>query len=784
MKKILFFLLLGHFLNAQNGYIGHSNGQEITIDLLTARYAIPEEGGCIIAKNEGVVHIDSSLESFLSQCERFIAVTSKKDQAFLDLGQEFGINRSFIRKIVPISGGCTILTQTPSLSLDVTQSYEDVSELMINDVVTTIYRDSTISGFIREIPFVEALETEYFRGETVKINDGYYVVKNVPNSNWNGNEPDGTFVIEGVDQNPSGVNLFRYSEELEDQGYWARAGSPDGFSIIPNCEIAPDGTRTADRFVYANSSPLRSHTVNNTISIISGEDYTVSMYIKVPSAASNNDMKVRVELNDFSAGRTTIEPDIVNKGWARYSVTLTANATNASSFVDIDFAESGVDVGDTLILWGLQFEPGSMTDYKRTELTPTEEGTVYLHYVPKHDIISIDELYTTLDDTELIQSALDYANVENISTVLLKKDRTLTDTLTVPINVTLKGMSTSNTVGGTYEKLKTIVYLDLQDSTKTAITFVGEGDDQLTGNSVRDIAFIPISKGNALINTGNVIKGNIENVNMASWTDDERYFNYGIILGAGSLDNVIRDCSFLHLNRSGIFSVSSAIMKIDNCRVTEAVHGVEVTSAALYIDGMWIENIDSSAVVFYGNLCHINRLYTEDVPKDTTVASRTLNIKKCSVFSVMNSDLQGGQLVADSLQTYIYLDSVRIATVMNNQIQASRINLKTTSQTGYVTWINNVESNNSDEKVIEGFTHVYDKDKIIIIGSTGQNSFMASDNWMPHLKTNKLSFDTYTATEASALTPDAPMVIYVSSTNGTFTSVGFWGYVSSTWAKL
>lgn len=42
----------------------------------------------------------------------------------------------------------------------------------------------------------------------------------------------------------------------------------------------------------------------------------------------------------------------------------------------------------------------------------------------------------------------------------------------------------------------------------------------------------------------------------------------------------------------------------------------------------------------------------------------------------------------------------------------------------------------------------------------------------------------FTATEASALTLDDGILIYVTSTNGTFTSVGFWGVVSGAWSKL
>jgi hypothetical protein len=40
------------------------------------------------------------------------------------------------------------------------------------------------------------------------------------------------------------------------------------------------------------------------------------------------------------------------------------------------------------------------------------------------------------------------------------------------------------------------------------------------------------------------------------------------------------------------------------------------------------------------------------------------------------------------------------------------------------------------------------------------------------------------ATMASALTPAAGMIVFVTSTDGTFTSVGFWGYDGSAWSKF
>lgn len=57
----------------------------------------------------------------------------------------------------------------------------------------------------------------------------------------------------------------------------------------------------------------------------------------------------------------------------------------------------------------------------------------------------------------------------------------------------------------------------------------------------------------------------------------------------------------------------------------------------------------------------------------------------------------------------------------------------------------------------------------------GDITVTGTTNWRP---------EQYTATEASALTPSNGDLIYVTSTDATFTSVGFWGYENGSWSKL
>jgi len=45
-------------------------------------------------------------------------------------------------------------------------------------------------------------------------------------------------------------------------------------------------------------------------------------------------------------------------------------------------------------------------------------------------------------------------------------------------------------------------------------------------------------------------------------------------------------------------------------------------------------------------------------------------------------------------------------------------------------------------------------------------------------------FNTITSAKASSITPKEGMFVFVSDTDATFTSVGFWGYENGSWLKL
>lgn len=98
-----------------------------------------------------------------------------------------------------------------------------------------------------------------------------------------------------------------------------------------------------------------------------------------------------------------------------------------------------------------------------------------------------------------------------------------------------------------------------------------------------------------------------------------------------------------------------------------------------------------------------------------------------------------------------------------------------TDATGPVTEISN--------QLISKFTDATDATRTSQLVFTGVNSATTVDLL-------KLGGEGYaqltgiTATSASAITASAGMIVFVNSTNGTFTSVGFWGYDGSAWSKF
>ena len=65
-----------------------------------------------------------------------------------------------------------------------------------------------------------------------------------------------------------------------------------------------------------------------------------------------------------------------------------------------------------------------------------------------------------------------------------------------------------------------------------------------------------------------------------------------------------------------------------------------------------------------------------------------------------------------------------------------------------------------------------------------QTQLIASDGIINISTVGAIKGNPITATAASALTPAESDVVFVSDTNGTFTSIGYWQYKNSAWAAM
>jgi hypothetical protein len=153
----------------------------------------------------------------------------------------------------------------------------------------------------------------------------------------------------GLRVEPAATNLALRSEEFENAG-WTAVGTP---TVTANTTEALDGTMTAD--TIEDDDGAASEGEQQTLATTSGAAYTLSVYAKAGTST-----KLRLS-NDG----TTCDFAVTSE-WERYTCT-DASASGTSTTQQILVGHATSDTG-TLVLWGAQFESGSVaTSYIRTE---------------------------------------------------------------------------------------------------------------------------------------------------------------------------------------------------------------------------------------------------------------------------------------------------------------------------------------------------------------------------------------------------------------------------------
>ena len=196
-----------------------------------------------------------------------------------------------------------------------------------------------------------------------------------------------------------GYNLWTYSEQLQ-QSVWTKTQT----SVVADIVVAPDGLTTAD--VAFETIVNSTHGISRGQAVISGNDYSVSFYIKdqgrryfqIRSAVnlSTNNATIPVAMLDLTTetvvsnnGFFRVAPTItsVGSGWYKIEYGLIANSTATSTAIVIEYSTDGTttsysgDVTKGMAIWGLQIsQTSTVKTYQKTVATAGGNGFVTTWY--------------------------------------------------------------------------------------------------------------------------------------------------------------------------------------------------------------------------------------------------------------------------------------------------------------------------------------------------------------------------------------------------------------------
>jgi hypothetical protein len=170
------------------------------------------------------------------------------------------------------------------------------------------------------------------------------------------------------------ANLVLRSEEFGTT--WTAPGLS---AVTPNTTVAPNGVTTADTLVET-TGVSEVHRVSQTISVVSGTTYTLSVFAKQgsrqyvylgfgPNATWNGTgVNGFFDLQNGTIGTSvncTATIVAYPNGWYRCTVTSTPTVTNAGAIANIGASSNGIaqtytgDGSNAVILWGAQLEQGA-----------------------------------------------------------------------------------------------------------------------------------------------------------------------------------------------------------------------------------------------------------------------------------------------------------------------------------------------------------------------------------------------------------------------------------------
>lgn len=311
---------------------------------------------------------------------------------------------------------------------------------------------------------------------------------------------------------PTRTNICLRSEEFDNVS-WVDNSQ---MTVTSNINVSPDGTKTADKIVYADNAT--DGTVTQNITVADATDYELSIWMKGRVGGE----KVRIDFSSTTAGTNGTERTLTTE-WVRYTENLLSDAT-ARGFSIRCLTSSG---NQTFYVWGAQME---LSDYRTTYIKTTTvsvtrateelntggdsttfnsaEGVLYCEISALFDdltrrVISISDgtndntFYISYDTTTNQVTA--FVNVGAVPQATINSTQTITDVLKIAFKykvndfaLWINGVEVGTDTSGSVPSASTIDVFDIQRG-DTANKFYGKIKDArvyktaLDDNSLKEL---------------------------------------------------------------------------------------------------------------------------------------------------------------------------------------------------------------------------------------------------------------------------------------------------------
>lgn len=198
---------------------------------------------------------------------------------------------------------------------------------------------------------------------------------------------------------PARRNLLLNTENLAAASWVPLAGGTGSAPVVTtNAGLAPDGTMTAERIVFALNGGTTStdqSTIGQAVTTVAGQPYAEAIWIKTEDGSEKT---IRLDFNGTDGNSPT---HTINGNWKRISNTL-ASAADTSRYIRLRL-RGGLGTSDsaTVLVWGGQFEnAAAVTDYQaigasfsqNPDADPTAEFPDDVFYIDRKSLENRDLL--------------------------------------------------------------------------------------------------------------------------------------------------------------------------------------------------------------------------------------------------------------------------------------------------------------------------------------------------------------------------------------------------------